>query len=165
MDMQHAGERAEDILDATLNAIKPPVKWDYNTPNEVACSTGLNLPTGSTSVHRNRYISTKISEQRRGSLLGVVQRHWEAQGFTITSVNSDRAMPTVNAKTSDGFTVSLGVGAIGNVWLRVTSPCAAKSELTFPEGTPGKPGGPSGLPDLTPRDESPFWSSIEPVKP
>ncbi|AXG77762.1 hypothetical protein [Streptomyces paludis] len=164
MDMKQAGNRTEELLDATLNAVEPPVEWGYDTSNETACSTGLNLPTGTTSVHRNRYVSTRVSEQRRGNFFGVIQRYWEKQGFTITSVNADRVMPTLNARTPDGFALSLGVGAIGNVWFAGASPCASDSDLTFPKGTPDKPGGPKGLPDLVPRHESPFWSSTEPLK-
>jgi hypothetical protein len=35
--------------------------------------------------------------------------------------------------------------------------------MTYPHGTPGAPGGPKGMPDLTPRDHSDFWSSKEPL--
>ncbi|KOG59481.1 hypothetical protein [Streptomyces varsoviensis] len=164
MDMQEAGERAEVILDDTFQGIKPPVKWVYFTPNEIACSDSLNLPTGTTTVKRSRGVTTKISAERRGSFLGVVQRHWEQQGYRIVQVDTNKDMPGIEARTKDGFTVSLGVGDIGNVYFNVASPCAKDSDLTFPKGTPGKPGGPTGKVDLNPRDESDFWSSKAPLK-
>lgn len=158
VNMQEAGERSEALLDETLKAIRPPVTWDYYIPNETACSDDLNLPTGTTTVKRGRFVVTTVSERRRGGFLGLVERHWKKQDYTITSVNPDKDMPAINARTPDGFVVSLTVGYGGKVFLDAASPCAADSALTFPKGTPGKPGGPKA-PDLTLRHESAFWSA------
>ncbi|MEU6016704.1 hypothetical protein ABZ826_22405 [Streptomyces sp. NPDC047515] len=160
MDMQQAGQRSEAILDGTLAAIRPPVKWVYGAPAEAACSTGLNEPTGSTTVTRSRNILTVVSEHRRGNLLGVVQRYWERQGFRVVSVNSDKDMPWIRAKGPDGLTVSMEVGSIGNVSLSAGLSCAENSAMTYPTGTPGRPGGPKAE-ELRPREQSAFWSSRE----
>lgn len=164
VDMRQAGDRAEGILDDTLKAIEPAVKWDYSTPIEIGCGDGSNRPTGTTTVKRSRVVTTKVSATRRGSLLGVVHRHWEKQGYRIVGVNADKDMPNLHAKTQDGFSVSLGVGDIGNVYFDVASPCAAPSGMSFPQGTPGKPGRPDPKVDLTPRYGSDFWSSDEPLR-
>lgn len=138
MDMQQAGQRSEAVLDGTLAAIRPAVKWAYGAPVESACSTGLNEPTGTTTVTRSRNILTVVSEQRRGNLLGLVQRHWEGQGFRVVSVNTDKDMPRIEAKGPDGVTVSLEVGSIGNVSLNAGLSCAENSAMTYPTGTPGQ---------------------------
>ncbi|GAA0580460.1 hypothetical protein [Streptomyces crystallinus] len=157
MNMQQAGEGSENILDATLAAIQPPVKWSYGAPMQEACSTDLNEPMGRTTVTRSRNILTIISPDRRGSLLGVVQRHWESAGFKVTSVRDDESMPWVRATRDDGFSVSLQVGSVGNVFLSASFACAEDAEMTYPSGTPGKPGGPR-TEELKPRERSEFWS-------
>ncbi|WP_329591918.1 hypothetical protein OG195_26405 [Streptomyces sp. NBC_01362] len=163
MDMQQAGQRSEAVLDGTLAAIRPAVKWAYGAPVESACSTGLNEPTGTTTVTRSRNILTVVSEQRRGNLLGLVQRHWEGQGFRVVSVNTDKDMPRIEAKGPDGVTVSLEVGSIGNVSLNAGLSCAENSAMTYPTGTPGRPGGPR-TEEVRPREHSAFWSSEEPLR-
>ncbi|MGW9119566.1 hypothetical protein ACWGRV_23545 [Streptomyces sp. NPDC055663] len=163
MDMQQAGKRSEAILDGTLAAIRPPVKWAYGAPVESACSTGLNEPTGTTTVTRSRNILTVVSEQRRGNLLGLVQRYWEGQGFRVVSVNTDKDMPRIGAKGPDGITVSLEVGSIGNVSLSAGLSCAEDSAMTYPAGTPGHPGGPKAE-EVRPKEHSAFWSSNEPLR-
>ncbi|MDH2391294.1 hypothetical protein QCN29_21415 [Streptomyces sp. HNM0663] len=162
MNMQQAGERAEVVLDEALAGIKPPLKWEYGTPGEIACGDELNRATGGSNVKRSRVITTTVTKERRGSLFGLVQRHWEAEGYTITSVNADAKFPDVFAETSDGFVVSMNVGATGNVWFDVSSPCATASDVTYPAGTPGASGGPK-TEEVTPTHHSSFWSSSEPL--
>lgn len=163
MDMRQAGQRAEEILDSTLAAIRPPVKWAYGAPVEAACSTGLNEQTGTTAVTRSRNILTAVSGQRRDNLLGLVQRYWERQDFRVVNVNSDKDMPRIRARNADGFTVSLDVGSIGNVSISAGLSCAENSAMTYPKGTPGHPGGPKAE-KLRPRERSDFWSSNEPLR-
>ncbi|WP_406345628.1 hypothetical protein [Streptomyces sp. NBC_00648] len=158
MNMQQAGEGSEKILDETLATIQPPVKWAYGAPMREACSTDLNEPTGRTTVTRSRNILTVVSPHRRGSLLGVVQRHWEQQGFKVTSVRNDESMPWLRASRPDGFSVSLQVGSVGNVFISASFGCAEDSAMTYPAGTPGQPGGPRAE-DLRPREQSEFWSA------
>ncbi|MFI1104855.1 hypothetical protein [Streptomyces melanogenes] len=157
MDMQQAGEGSEKILDDTLAAIRPPVKWAYGAPMREACSTDLNEPTGRTTVTRSRNLLTVVAPHRRGSLLGVVQRHWEQQGFKVTSVRNDETMPWLRATRPDGFSVSLQVGSVGNVFISASFACARDSAMTYPPGTPGQPGGPR-TEELRPTERSEFWS-------
>ncbi|MFG2676707.1 hypothetical protein [Streptomyces sp. NPDC048445] len=161
MDMQQAGQRAEAILDGTMAAIHPAVKWVHGTPAESACSTGLNRPTGTTTVFRSRNILTVVSKERRGELLEQVRRYWEQQGVRDFDIDSDKDMPGIRATTADEFTVMLQVGSIGNVFVRSGAGCAEDSDMTYPAGTPGQPGG-SKKEELTPREHSDFWSSGDP---
>ncbi|MGW2839701.1 hypothetical protein ACWCWD_18090 [Streptomyces sp. NPDC001493] len=162
LDMEQAGQRAEDILDGTLAAVRPSVAWSHGSPVEAACSAGLNEPTGTTTVTRSRNILTVVSDERRGNLLGAVQRYWKEKGFTIQSVNSDASMPSIRAKAPDGFAVALEVGSIGNVSVSAGLSCAANSAVTYPAGTPGVPGGPKAE-EVRPGERSAFWSSSEPL--
>ncbi|MFJ4851861.1 hypothetical protein [Streptomyces sp. NPDC088730] len=161
MDMQQAGQRAEVILDGTMAAIHPSVKWVHGTTSETACSTGLNRPTGTTTVFRSRNILTVVSKERRGELLEQVRRYWEQQGARDFSVFSDRDVPRLRARTADGFAVILQVGSIGNVFVEAGVSCVEDSAMTYPPGTPGQPGGPNKA-ELTPREQSEFWSSGDP---
>ncbi|WP_329025720.1 hypothetical protein [Streptomyces sp. NBC_01423] len=158
VDMQHAGQRAEKILDDTMQAIQPPVKWVRGVAMESACSTGLNEPTGTTTVMRGRKILTVISGNRRGELLAMIQRHWERQGFRNFDVDHDEKMPQIRATAADGLTVILDVGNIGNVYIDAGYGCVRDSEMTYPKGTPGHPGGPEE-PERIPHEHSPYWSA------
>ncbi|MEU3223630.1 hypothetical protein ABZ695_10795 [Streptomyces sp. NPDC006976] len=157
MDMQQAGERAEEILDGTMAAIRPPVTWSYGNPSDTACSTGLNEPSGTTTVFRSRNITTVVSGQRRDELLKQVRQYWEQQGAQGFTVHSGKGMPRMRARTADGFAVILQVGSIGNVFIEAGAGCVEDSAMTYPAGTPGLPGGPDE-PDLRPREHSPYWS-------
>ncbi|WP_330312197.1 hypothetical protein [Streptomyces sp. NBC_00523] len=161
MDMQQAGERAEEILDGTMAAIRPPVKWERDNPSQLACDNGLNRPIGATSVYRGRTILTVVSERRRGELLELVQRYWKQQGFGDFETDSDAHMPQIRATSADGLVVILDVGDIGNVYFTAGFSCAKDSEMTYPSGTPGLPWGVTKA-DGIPRKYSAHWSETAP---
>ena len=157
MDMQQVGQRAEEILDDTMEAIQPPVKWVRGAAMESPCSTDFNDPTGTTTVVRSRNILTVVSERRRDELLKMVQRHWEKRGAKDFDVHSDEKTPRIRATTAGGLTVTLDVGYAGNVYIRAAFGCAQDSAMTYPEGTPGQPGGPEE-PERIPNERSSYWS-------
>ncbi|MFE7579905.1 hypothetical protein ACFU5Z_34675 [Streptomyces sp. NPDC057521] len=161
MDMQQAGERAEGILDGTMAAIRPPVAWSYGNPSDTACSTGLNEPTGTTTVIRSRNITTVVSEERRDELLKQVREYWEQRGARDFTVHSGKGMPRIRARTADGFAVILQVGSIGNVFIEAGISCVEDSEMTYPRDTPGVPGS-SVETDGLPRKYSAHWSETAP---
>ncbi|MBU7596595.1 hypothetical protein JGS22_002815 [Streptomyces sp. P38-E01] len=72
---------------------------------------------------------TDVSEERRGSFLGVVERHWEKSGFEITGANSDREMPSIYAKTDQGYRLTLNIGYRGQAFFTIVSPCVRVSKL------------------------------------
>ncbi|MGW2176591.1 hypothetical protein ACWCXX_00585 [Streptomyces sp. NPDC001732] len=74
--VQEAAEHQDRMLDATLDAIKPEIHWTRGATT-----------TGNCEVTRRRVVMTIVSEERRGNLLGVVQRSWEKKGYAIKSVN------------------------------------------------------------------------------
>ncbi|WP_330452407.1 MULTISPECIES: hypothetical protein [unclassified Streptomyces] len=158
MDMQQAGERAEEILDGTMGAIQPSVKWARGLTGETACDTGFSEPTGTTSVTRSRNVLTVVSRQRRGELFEMIRRYWERQGFRDFDVDSAEDMPRTRAKSPDGLVVVLSAGHIGNVSVTAGFACATDSPMSYPKGTPSHPGGPVKS-ERIPREHSPYWSA------
>ncbi|MFI8765027.1 hypothetical protein ACIGN6_08910 [Streptomyces sp. NPDC053792] len=151
MDMQEAADRADAMLDATLNAVVPEVQWAHHT-----------WTSGSCTVTRRRKVMTILSEQRRGAFLGVIERFWKKSGYEITGVNQDREMPAIFAKTSDGFQLALSVGYKGQVVFKIDTPCVKEADVAEPTTKPNGPAYPLGqIP--TPNVRSDFWSATAPA--
>ncbi|KIF68753.1 hypothetical protein HY68_09120 [Streptomyces sp. AcH 505] len=151
MDMQQAADRADRMLDGTIGAIKPPVQWTHGPTT-----------TGSCDLSRRRTVMTQISPNRRGALLGVIDRFWRKTGYEITSVNSDAEFPGIYARTVDGFQISLSIGGEGQAFFEVATPCvdaSAVAESTVPPNGPAYTSGPIPRPNV----QDDFWSSSEPL--
>jgi hypothetical protein len=147
MDMQQAADRADRMLDGTLNALRPPVHWTHRPTT-----------TGSCDVWRRRAVMTEISAERRGAFLGVVERYWRGAGYDITSVHNSRVFPAIYARSPDGFGISLTIGGKGQAFLEAATPCvefSAVAEPRTPANGPDYQGGPVPWPNV--RDD--FWSS------
>lgn len=153
MDMQGAADHADAMLDATMKAIVPDVQWDHDTTT-----------AGSCDVVRRRTVTTIISEARRGSFLGVVERFWKKSGYRITDVRKSKEFPAVIALSPDGFGISLEFGYKGQAFFEVASPCVKHSEVAEPKSKPNGPEYPLGeIP--TPNVRSDFWSVETPIPP
>ncbi|MEU1120725.1 MULTISPECIES: hypothetical protein [unclassified Streptomyces] len=144
--MQKAAEHQDDMLDATLNAIKPELHWTHGATTKGSCD-----------VTRRRVVMTKVSEARRGNLLGVVQRSWEKSGYAITSVNKSRKFPAILAETKDGFGISVSVGGEGQFTFTADSPCVKESDVAEPTTRANGPDDKYPIP--RPNVRSDFWSS------
>ncbi|MGW2177077.1 hypothetical protein ACWCXX_03075 [Streptomyces sp. NPDC001732] len=149
MNMQEAADRADAILDDTFAAIKPPVQWTHT----------YSMP-GDCYTDRERSVMTIISAERRGSFLGLVERHWKSKGYKLVAVSPNGL--SAHFRTQDGFQIEILIGYKGQAHLGITTPCAEKSEVAPPTS---KPNGPDyskqKLP--TPNVRSTFWSSDEPL--
>ncbi|QEV22557.1 hypothetical protein CP975_26365 [Streptomyces alboniger] len=161
MNMQEAADHADGILDATLKAIKPPVKWGRSASRSAGCTDFKNDGTGKGDVKQSRYVLTKISAERRGSFMGVVERHWKRSGYKITSVRDSKDMPAIFASTPDGYALALKIGYKGQAFLDVTSPCVNEAKVSDPPMDTLDPDDPAskGLPYL----HSDFWSATTPA--
>ncbi|MFE9677804.1 hypothetical protein ACFYO5_27405 [Streptomyces sp. NPDC006259] len=151
MNMQEAAEHADKMLDATLAAIKPAVHWTHG-----------ETTAGSCDVSRRRAVMTIISTERRGSFLGVVERHWKAEGYRQLGANRSTNSPATYFETPDHFRVRLLIGGNGQAFFEVATPCVAKSSVTPPTAEtvgPNYAGGPIPDPDV----RSDFWSSATPI--
>ncbi|WP_336318591.1 hypothetical protein [Streptomyces lavendofoliae] len=152
MNMQGAAEHADAMLDATIDAVVPQLQWAHHVTT-----------IGSCDVSRRRKIMTIISSERRGNLLGVVERYWKRKGYRITAVRASKERPAIFATSPDGFGISLVFGYAGQANLEVATPCVMKSDVAEPASPPNGPAyPPGGIP--TPNVRSAFWSVEEPVR-
>ncbi|MGW7360807.1 hypothetical protein ACWGI0_30335 [Streptomyces sp. NPDC054802] len=160
MNMQEAGDRAEQLLDGIFAAIRPSVETQRGPSNDSICTDFKDDATGTGSVTRRRHVLTIISDERRGSFLGVVERKWKKDGYEITGVREHKEKPAIFASAPEGFRVSLEFGFKGQAHFTVTSPCVTESEVTEPPREPLDPDSPAskGLPYI----HSDFWSARTP---
>ncbi|MFF9568371.1 hypothetical protein [Streptomyces sp. NPDC014685] len=152
MTMQEAAQRQDGMLDATMSAVVPGLHWTHGATT-----------TGNCDVTRRRVVMTIVSEERRGNLLGMVQRSWEKSGYVIKSVNKSRKFPAIFAETDDGFGISVSVGGEGQFAFSADSPCVKKSEVAEPSTSPNGPEYDYPIPRPNVNDS--FWSSDEPIPP
>ncbi|WEH41028.1 hypothetical protein [Streptomyces sp. AM 2-1-1] len=148
MDMQEAAQYGDNALDAVFQDIKPAVHWTHG-PTSI----------GSCEVSRRRTVMTVISEARRGSFLGVVDRFWRKSGYEITAINNDETFPAIYARTQESFTLVLRFGGSGQAFFRVDSPCVENSEVVDSKSKPNTPSyeGMENIP--RPNIHSDFWSA------
>ena len=148
MNMQEAADKADTILDETFAAIKPPVQWTHT----------YSMP-GDCYVDRERSVMTIISTERRGSFLGVLERHWKSKGYKLVATSQNGL--AANFKTQDGFQLEVLIGTTGQAHVSVTTPCVEKSEVAPPTSTPNGPDySKQKLP--APNVKSTFWSNDAP---
>ncbi|WP_164411544.1 hypothetical protein [Streptomyces salinarius] len=149
MNLQEAADRADRILDETFAAIKPPVQWTHR----------YSMP-GDCYVDRDRAVMTIISAGRRGSFLGVLERHWKSKGYSLVASSPNGLV--AHFKTQDGFQLEVLIGPNGQAHLSVTTPCVEKSDVSQPTSEPGGPDySKKELP--SPNVKSTFWSSEAPL--
>ncbi|MEC4575221.1 hypothetical protein [Streptomyces virginiae] len=75
MNMQQGAERADAILQETLGAVRPELKWNHGPGGSAGCTKGVaGAATGTGASDRIINIMTVVSEERRGALLGVIER-------------------------------------------------------------------------------------------
>jgi hypothetical protein len=149
MNQQEAANRADAILDATLRAVRPQVHWAHG-----------ETTVGSCDLTRRRIVTTQISEQRRGSFVGVIERFWRDSRYRIKSINASKEFPAVYAQSRDGFGISLIVRGAGQAYFEVDTPCVARSGVREATAVPDGPdyrGGPVPRPNVY--DD--FWSSTD----
>jgi hypothetical protein len=157
MNMQKAADHADEILDKTLKEIVPSVESARGPSSDAICTDFKNDATGRGDVTRRRYVLTIISPERRGSFLGIVERHWKKSGYKITSIRNHEEMPAIFASTPEDFRMSLEIGYKGQAFFDVSSPCVTESKVTDPPMPPINPDDPAsnGLPYI----RSDFWSA------
>ncbi|MFD5451840.1 hypothetical protein [Streptomyces sp. NPDC127100] len=160
--MQEAADKADALVYETFSTVNPPIEWTHDVSDHGSCggeSTGLG------DVTRRAVVMTKVSKERRGALLGIIERHWKKNGNKITDVNPSVDFPEIYAESSDGLLrMSLVVGGEGQFFLDVQTSCVKESSVAPPAT---KVNGRSYYGDSIPRPntEDAFWSSSEPLPP
>lgn len=160
--MQQGAEKADGILEQTLAGITPPLTWNHGPSTSRGCTTANNSETGTGTATRRIEILTAVSEERRGNLLGVIERRWRALGYKITRVNPSKQMPAVFASTQDDFRLSVSVGDTGQFIFTVTTPCFEDSPVSAPGTKPNSPPQ-EGLYPHRPDIHDDFWSATTPA--
>ncbi|WP_019886916.1 hypothetical protein [Streptomyces purpureus] len=162
ISLQKAAEMADAIMLDTVSSAKPPLNWVHDASTESGCGAHTIDGKKTASATRRAAVMTVVSEARRGSLLGVVERQWKKRGYEITGTNSDKQFPAIFARTSDDFRMSVVVGAKGQFFFEVITPCFVDSEVEPPKtednGTPFE-----GSTVPYPSVRSDFWSLDTPV--
>lgn len=105
---------------------------------------------------------TVVSAQRRGNLLGVVDRYWRKSGYRLRAINKHVDAPAMYAETQDGFVVSLIVADKGQVHFDVDSPCVQESEVADPTRQATAFLDPEAEAIPRPNIHSDFWSAEGP---
>ncbi|MFJ9829123.1 hypothetical protein ACIRSU_32825 [Streptomyces sp. NPDC101160] len=162
ISLQEAAEKADAIMFDTVSSVRPELNWVHDAATESGCD-GYTIDGKATAqATRRAVVMTVVSEARRGSLLGVVERYWESRGFEITDTNPSREFPAVFARTPEDFRMSVVVGEKGQFYFDIVTPCFIASKVQDPKtkanGTPFE-GSVVPLPSV----RSPFWSSDTPL--
>ncbi|ROP46979.1 hypothetical protein [Streptomyces sp. PanSC9] len=159
VDMQEAAEKADALVYQTFRAVRPPLDWTHDASDHGSCD-------GSDAygdVTRRAVVMTKVSDERRGALLGVIERYWKKSGLKITKVISDKEFPEMYAETGDGLLrTGLVVGGEGQFFLDVQTACVRTSEVRTP-ATQARGQSYYGKDLPRPNVTDPFWSSREPI--
>ncbi|MEV6679347.1 hypothetical protein AB0N09_21215 [Streptomyces erythrochromogenes] len=163
MNMQQGAERADVILQETLAAVRPEVKWNHGPGGSAGCTKGVaGAATGTGASDRIISIMTVVSEERRGALLGVIERAWKDRGYKITSVNESQKAPAIHAETQDGYALTVKVGGQGQFFLTAATPCLTDSGVQQPTTPPNTPQRSGPFPQR-PDEQDPFWSAAAPL--
>ncbi|MGN5387770.1 hypothetical protein [Streptomyces sp. JL7001] len=163
MHLQQGAERADAILQETLGAVRPELKWNHGPGGSSGCTKGVaGAATGTGSAKRSITILTVVSEQRRGALIGVIERDWKSRGYKITSVRQAAEAPAVYASTPDGYSLSVEVAGEGQFFLDAATPCLADSPVMDPMTQPNTHVRSGPFPQR-PDERDEFWSAETPV--
>ncbi|MFD7615898.1 hypothetical protein [Streptomyces sp. NPDC059802] len=156
--LQAAAEKADAIVLDTLSSVQPTLDWVHDVSSESGCDSYTISGRETGAVTRRAAVMTIVSEARRGSLLGVIERAWKKSGYTITSVDRDKAMPAIYARSPAGFRMSLSVGYKGRFHVSVTTPCFIMAQVRPPQT---QANGRTFTGDLVPAPNvhSDFWSA------
>ncbi|WP_146259045.1 hypothetical protein [Streptomyces tateyamensis] len=157
MSPTEARARLTALLDDTLTAVTPPLGFRDSWPDV----TENDTPRGTANVSLDRFVTTRVDPTKYGALLGLVERHWKARGYTIESVNPDTAMPAIFARTPDRSAIHLTIGYPGNITFTanvspIDAPDLTKGNPFGPR--PAEPSAPNGNLALLPTIDDPFWS-------
>ncbi|MFI6704102.1 hypothetical protein ACIBJC_35090 [Streptomyces sp. NPDC050509] len=162
ISLQEATEKADAIMLDTMSSVQPPLNWVHDAATEGGCGEYTIDGRTTGSATRRAAVMTIVSEERRGNLLGVLERLWKKQGYEITGTNPSKEAPAIFARTPEDFRMSVVVGAKGQFLFSLATPCFIKSDVAPPKtaanGTPFE-----GEDVPYPSVHSDFWSATTPA--
>ncbi|MEV7872127.1 hypothetical protein AB0P17_39850 [Streptomyces sp. NPDC088124] len=162
ISLQEAAEKGDAILLDTISSVQPPLNWVHYAPTESGCGDYTIDGKTTGAATRRAAVMTVVSEERRGNLLGVLERLWKKKGYEITGTNPSKDTPAIFARTPEDFRISVKVGAKGQFFFSMATPCFIESEVAPPRteanGTPFE-----GSKVPSPSVHSDFWSATTPA--
>lgn len=158
VDMQEAADQADSIMLGTLKGVRPELRWNHGPSVDSRCG---DMP-GTGSVKRRIAVMTIISKERRGGLLGVVERNWKGRGYQVTGVRASDELPAMYASTPEGFRMRIAVAGEGQFFFSITTPCFTESEVADPRTQPNTPHR-EGVYPQRPDVHDDFWSATSPL--
>ncbi|MFE2939113.1 hypothetical protein ACFXKG_08645 [Streptomyces sp. NPDC059255] len=162
ISLQEAAEKADTIMLDTISSVQPPLNWVHYAPTESGCGNYTVDGKKTGAATRRAAVTTIVSEERRGNLLGVLERLWRKRGYEITGTNPSKETPAIFARTPEEFRMSVKVGAKGQFFFSLATPCFTESEVAPPKteanGTPFE-----GPKVPAPSVHSDFWSATTPI--
>lgn len=140
ISLQEAADQADAIILSSVRSVRPELTWVHGPSLDGGCDSYKIDGKDTGSISRKIVVMTIISEQKRGSLLGVIERYWKKQGYEITGVNPNKEMPAIYARTHQDFRMRVSVGKKGQFFFGITTPCFIASTVVPPKilgnGTP-----------------------------
>ncbi|WP_412077195.1 hypothetical protein ACLF6K_20305 [Streptomyces xanthophaeus] len=163
MNMQQGAQRADVLLQETLAAVTPELRWNHGSGSDSGCTKGIaGAPTGTGAARRDIIVLTVVSEQRRAALLGSIERAWKDRGYTIKPGNPSKVFPSLRADTPDGYTLSVEVAGEGQFFLDAATPCLRDHPVQDPTTKPNTPVRNVPFPPR-PDVQDEFWSATTPL--
>ncbi|MFI6447354.1 hypothetical protein [Kitasatospora sp. NPDC050543] len=160
MEASTARDEFKALLDDTFAAITPQLTWGDDTFTVEPKQTFDNQDRDVAIAEQSRHVLTRLSEEKVGSLLGVVERRWKERGYTVDFVNPKA--PSIQVHTPKGYQLDLVVGGDGKERSATFTVSVDKVKVTgerHPFG-PGDaaPTDATGQPSWQPNVDDPFWS-------
>ncbi|MEV7088729.1 hypothetical protein AB0O07_23065 [Streptomyces sp. NPDC093085] len=161
ISLQEAAEKADAIMLGTFSSVRPPLNWVHDADTDSRCPDYTIDGKKTGSATRRAVVMTMVSDERRGSLLGVLERTWKQKGYEITGTNPSKEHPAIFARTPEDFRMGVTVGDKGQFFFTVTTACYIESDVAPPKtkanGTPFE-----GEDVPYPSVHSDFWSATTP---
>jgi hypothetical protein len=121
MNAAQAKNKAEQLLDDTLSALRPTVACQPDYPQAVLNHTGADSTyDGTARVLVTRDLSTAVSNAKLGVLVNLVAQRWKQRGYRVNVNHASNGVPSAEADTADGDHLSVRLIRAGTVSVQAT---------------------------------------------
>ncbi|TSB19492.1 hypothetical protein [Streptomyces benahoarensis] len=159
LTVTQAVRKIDSSLNGVFGAIHPRVKWREGPGGmDVHDNSFTNKPNGVVSVHRERYLRTKVSGRKLDKITEVVRDYLKKSGFELEEKFIRPHF--VSAKSPDGLEVGFLVEGSGGISIGASVDAKSPGHGGDIEGEEGDkfPTAPDGGPDHAPDLYDPYWS-------
>ncbi|WP_189299310.1 hypothetical protein [Streptomyces albospinus] len=159
VNVNEAVKQVDSILDGTVNAVRPQLKW-RDGPARISerRNSFTNKANGEADVSRYRYVRTKVSKAKLNGLLAAITKYWNKEGFKASTSNPRE--PSLSGKAEDGRFAKFSMSSFGDVEFYVSVGALSSERSGDIKGEEGDqfPEAPNGGPDYTPDVQDSYWS-------